>query len=352
MDLILDNLKNLCRDAPCSNITDEDKIVIFSDLHVGNGSERDDFKPNAGMWFEIALDWYLDKKFKLILNGDIEELQRFHINSVMTYWTSFYHVLNAFKSRSGLIKIIGNHDHELLLRRDYPYFDHLANAVKFVYRKQPILVFHGHQANVLYEKYNDLAGFVLRYFIHPLRIKNRPVASDRKKQFKVEKKVYEFSSRNKLISIIGHTHRPLFESLSRADFLKFQIEALCRVYPSCEAFEQKRIEEEISYFKDELQKNNENSNGERLLSSLYNNDVLIPCMFNSGCVIGKRGMTAIEIANGEISLVHWFDSDRSKKYLTHYEQYHPQKMPGTNYYRVEMKKDSLEYVSTRIKLLA
>lgn len=39
----------------------------------------------------------------------------------------------------------------------------------------------------------------------------------------------------------------------------------------------------------------------------------IPCLFNSGCVIGKRGVTAPEIEEVNIRLVHWFDSRISKK---------------------------------------
>jgi hypothetical protein len=43
--------------------------------------------------------------------------------------------------------------------------------------------------------------------------------------------VYGFSSRRKIVSIIGHIHRPLFESLSKIDTLKYRIEQLCRHYP-------------------------------------------------------------------------------------------------------------------------
>jgi hypothetical protein len=74
-------------------------------------------------------------------------------------------------------------------------------------------------------------------------------------------------------------------------------------------------------------------------------------LFNSGCAIGKRGVTAIEIADGEISLVHWFDRTRGAHHLLDHGN-RPQRLGRTDYYRTVLKQDRLEYIFGRIKLLA
>ena len=72
---------------------------------------------------------------------------------------------------------------------------------------------------------------------------------------------------------------------------------------------------------------------------------------NSGTVIGKRGMTCLEIEDGKISLVHWFDRKISKKYLRSNEN-QPEQQAGTDYYRMVINTDDLKYIFARVKLLS
>ncbi|MFO7782289.1 MAG: metallophosphoesterase, partial [Spirochaetia bacterium] len=84
--------------------------------------------------------------------------------------------------------------------------------------------------------------------------------------------------------------------------------------------------------------------------SLYNADLIVPCLFNSGCVLGKRGMTSLEIRDGRIALVYWFDASRDD--ATPYRDTHGMEaLPGTHYYRVVLEEDSLDYIFSRINLL-
>lgn len=85
--------------------------------------------------------------------------------------------------------------------------------------------------------------------------------------------------------------------------------------------------------------------------SLYNANLLVPCIFNSGCVLGKHGMTCLEIENGEMRLVYWFDSRRSRKYL-HYRRFGTDQIEGRPFHRVVLKRDTLDYIFSRIRLLA
>jgi hypothetical protein len=86
-------------------------------------------------------------------------------------------------------------------------------------------------------------------------------------------------------------------------------------------------------------------------SGLYNNELLVPALFNSGCTIGKRGITGLEISHGTIALVHWFDRKISDKYLK-YNGYNPERYNDSDYFRVVIKQDYLDYIFTRTELLA
>lgn len=62
-------------------------------------------------------------------------------------------------------------------------------------------------------------------------------------------------------------------------------------------------------------------------------------------------MTALEISGGEIALVHWFDRARGERHME--ENGRPAERLGvTDYYRSVLKQDKLQYVFTRIRLLA
>ena len=84
--------------------------------------------------------------------------------------------------------------------------------------------------------------------------------------------------------------------------------------------------------------------------SLYHDGPLLPCLFNSGCGIGRHGVTAIEIDSRSARLVYWFDRRRSGKYIEA-EGYQPEPLAGTDFFRVVLKEEDLNYIFTRINLL-
>lgn len=51
---------------------------------------------------------------------------------------------------------------------------------------------------------------------------------------------------------MGHTHRPLFESLSKVDSLKFRIESLCYQYPTTAPENKPKLEQKILTLKENL----------------------------------------------------------------------------------------------------
>ncbi len=333
------------------SINDNDKIVIFSDTHFGKGKSNDDFKKNSDLFYYILKNYYLKNKYTLILNGDIEELMRTSYEKIKKRWQHIYILFDSFNKNKKLYKIFGNHDYELKLRKDLQKNYDLYESVKLDYKGNKILIFHGHQILYLYEKLNFLVGFVLKYIANFFWIKNRSLSLDNKKKIILEEKIHDYSSRKGIISIIGHTHRPLFESLSKYDFVKFKIEEFCRKYVNAPEKQKKKIEKDIIEYKKELISFSEDEIKKVLKPSLYSKEnLLLPCLFNSGCCIGKRGITSIEIAEGIIYLVYWFDKNKDDKYLN-YHKIKTKKLQGTDYYRIELNKENLDYIFTRIKLL-
>jgi UDP-2,3-diacylglucosamine pyrophosphatase LpxH len=343
------NLQQLYRSSPVYNLEAQDRYVIFSDLHMGTGKSSDDFLHNGEMFVEVLRDYYLPRGYCLILNGDVEELQRHRMESIQERWPEVYDLFEQFEERNGLIRIVGNHDlyhlsGELLEKP-------VIEGMRFRHPTGEIFIFHGHQTAKRYVKYNHWVAFMLKYIATPLRIQNYSVAHDSRKRFKTERRVYDFASANKIISIIGHTHRPLFESMSKRDSITFEIERLVRKYPKAKERRQAKIEQKVSHLKGELYYLMENDPGAAENDSLYRENLVVPCMFNSGCVLGKRGMTSLEIDKGSFRLSYWYDSNRPQKYLQ-YRNKKSERLNETPYYLVTINEDSLNYVFSKIRLLA
>lgn len=347
--LIFRNLDSLLESSPEIALNNESRWVIFSDLHMGDGGSTDDFKPNSTMFSEVLSKHYLTKDYGLVLNGDVEELLRFPIDKIMQTWSSVYELFDLFAEKKLILKTVGNHDLELSVNPDLQPQYKLLDAFRFKHNNQFINVFHGHQASKSFQEHSEFVGFTLKYFANPLGIKNYSVAHDSIKKYKIEKRLYSYSSFNKSATVIGHTHRPLFESMHKVERIKFRIEQLCREYASSEPSEE--IKASIKTLKKELKRYVKKHKINPFSNYIYNEVFHVPCLFNSGCVIGKRGMTCLEISDGKMRLVHWFDKNISKKYLRQ-SGYQPEQLKGTDFYRMVINEESLDYIFTRIKFLA
>jgi UDP-2,3-diacylglucosamine pyrophosphatase LpxH len=344
----LEKLFDKVREVP---ITDDDKFVIFSDLHLGNRGRKDDFSHNSGLFINILRDYYLERGYKLILNGDIEELYRFDIEEIADAYSDLFDLFRDFSKSSTLYKIIGNHDYLLYTNRKPDINRQIMQGLKLNYKNNMIFVYHGHQISNFFETYNLLSLLLVRYIVNPLGIHNSTVSINSLKKFKTEVRAYNFAAEKKIISIIGHTHRPLFESLSKIDTLNMIIERYLRKLDKPGLMSKDEIEQKISNYKNEIKQLHTNGDNYYLRNSIYGDNIMLPCLFNSGSAIGKRGYTAIEIKNGKIYLVYWFDSNKSKRYLD-YENVKSKHFRNTNYYKAILKKESLDYIFNRIKLLS
>jgi predicted phosphodiesterase len=328
------------------DISTEGKVLVMSDLHMGSG-RRDDLAHNGDLLMEMLEGYYLAQGWYLILNGDIEELQRYSLESIKSRWGPLYRILDQFAAENRLYKIVGNHDEELIFEKNYPY--PLFPAVRIEAGIIPFYVYHGHQSSRVYTDYNYLVRAAIRYFFRPIGIRNISTARNPHRRFYVEKQAYNFSLKNHCISIIGHTHRPLFESLGRFDYIKFEIERLCRDYPSSSGKNRERIAAEVDALRIELGKLQRSERRDVLRQSLYGDRFPVPCLFNSGSAIGK-GINAIELDRDRIALVYWFTEGEGKKFVNR-GWYKVEKHKGTKFRRSVLNQDRLDYVKARIELL-
>jgi len=323
-----------------------DKVLIISDFHMGSG-KRDDFHPNGELVRKILEDYYYKNGWNLVLNGDIEELAKFSLKDIRTEWAEMYRVFDLFASAGRLYKTLGNHDEDLIFEKDYPY--PLYNAIRIETPLVSFYVYHGHQSSRVYTDFNNIVRLSLRYFFKPVGIRNISSARSPYHRFHVERQAYNFSLKNNCISVIGHTHRALFESLGRFDYIKFEIERLCRDYPSSSGEDRERIAQEVRALRSELGKlkRSELRGAGRL--SLYGDELPVPCLFNSGCAIGKKGINAIELDRENIALVYWFAEGRGMKFINR-GWYKVEKYAGVS--RAVLNQDRLDYVKAKIELFS
>jgi UDP-2,3-diacylglucosamine pyrophosphatase LpxH len=320
--------------------------VILSDLHLGDGGRGDDFAPNAPLVMAALDRHYRRERFRVVLNGDIEELMRFSLPRIQERWRGFYERLGRFPP-GAVIKLIGNHDADLRFPGfPAPRFP-VREAVRFNYAGDDVFIFHGHQASPVLKKMHRPSRWLLRFLARPLGIPNYSVAHDSRRRFRIEERAYRFARNRGLIAVIGHTHRPLFESLAKADELRFRLEQLCRLYSEQLSAERELTAVEISRCRLDLQEREKEC---KSAGALYHDGPLVPCLFNSGCSIGKSGITTIEIHSGDIALVHWFDRRHDPSHFPRGESL-PERLADTDFYRVVLKQEPLRYLFARIHLL-
>jgi UDP-2,3-diacylglucosamine pyrophosphatase LpxH len=344
-------LADILETAECIQIKENSRIVIISDLHLGDGSARDDSMPNIGLLVSALRDYYLPKGFLLVLNGDVEELQKNSAAKVRRAHGDLYGIFDSFDRKNHFRKIVGNHDQDLLTDPAGPY--KLSEALRLDHPAGTLLCFHGHQPSEYYVRFGAVSEFLVRYLGRPLGIKNRDRPMTSKRRRKVERQSYLASRKLGIASVIGHTHRPLFESLSKYDQLRFRLESLISSYASGVGPADEAQEEEIRVLAHEV-RSMVRKRDRKGAGSLYDTDgVPVPCLFNSGCATGKSGVTCIEISGDRISMVLWSKPGRVKAWIER-EALERSSEGGEDCpsMRYTLRSDTIDAVFTRIRLLS
>ncbi|MEQ8821694.1 MAG: metallophosphoesterase [Sumerlaeia bacterium] len=353
--LAYDRIAGVYQSAPVVELGREGRLVIFSDLHVGHRGWRDDFLPNSKLFMEVCAQHYLDSGYQLALNGDVEELQNFPLSAITSKWGDLYELFRAFQNETNLYKIVGNHDLSLLQDhgKNLPIDVEHIEGLRVRAGGGEIFLLHGHQASHYQTFAGQQLGLFMKYLLSPLGFRNYSKSYESNSIYRLEKRCYDFARRHGVMTMIGHTHRPLFEALSKVDSLRYRIEALCREHSQCsDAGRLEDLTREIARCNAELRRIRQKGHRSSVRGSLYDRETGVPCLFNSGSVISKNYITSLEIRDGKISLAYWYDDKNGEAPFMCEEEGWNTVRTSSGYRRVIIRQENLDYLFTRIRFLA
>lgn len=262
-------LNSCYKEANVIEFDDNDKFIMFSDIHRGDNSMSDEFAHNQNLYYH-ALNRYYEEGYTYIELGDGDELwEHSNFSVIFSAHSDVFMLLKKFYEKDRMHMLTGNHNVYAKYKRwveanfyrfDDEYLDKRSDLFKYItcpesiilrYKEtmKDILLVHGHQGDTFNDTLWPVSMMSLRFFwkfLHVLGFRNPSSPSkNRIKRHKIEKNFSNWIELYRQPIICGHTHRP---KLAKKD--------------------------EVPYF-------------------------------NTGCCIHPRGINGIEIVNGTISLVDW-----------------------------------------------
>ena len=285
------------------------RFIIFSDQHKGAKNGADDFATNENNYL-TALNYYYEQGFHFIAMGDCEELWENTILAVKKHQQPSFEREGKFIPKNAFIKIFGNHDLywsndpfarlqlKDIFKEDVPIYEGVVLQTTIQQQTLNIFCTHGHQGDAMSDG-NWFSKFFVSKLWAPtqmlLKINPNTPAYDAQLKTLHNRLMYEWSSQQQNVLLItGHTHQPVFKSLTHIESLYQQ---LLEAQAKNDTDNIATIEKEIA-----------------LRKFAYNNISndylqLKPCYFNSGCCCYDDGdVTGIEIDEGCIRLIKWHSS--------------------------------------------
>lgn len=284
-----------------------DKFIIFSDQHKGARDDADDFAL-AEKNYLAALNFYNQAQYHFINLGDSEELWENLLESVIKHNKQAFEAEKLFINRDAYTKIFGNHDlywdndplSSFNLGRIYgesiPIYEGMILKMSLGDGKQlDIFLTHGHQGD-LQSDGNWFSKWFVSTIWAPLQafLKINPNTPAYDNQLKTKHNQMMFNwilNKKNTILITGHTHQPVFASLTHLE----------RIYLHIARAEREKNQADLLFYQQELSRiANQNPADAPILKDYQ------PGYFNSGCCCFSDGdITGIEIDSGKIRLIKW-----------------------------------------------
>jgi predicted phosphodiesterase len=282
------------------------RIIIFSDQHKGAGDGADDFAMSRSNYLQ-ALNYYDQNDFLLVNLGDSEELWENTLSQVRKQNADTFDIERRFLAKGKFIKVFGNHDlywdNDPIawwqLKRIYKETLKVYEGViiKVMVAGQPLNIFatHGHQGDASSDG-NWFSKFFVARIWAPLqgylRINPNTPAYDAEKKTLHNDIMYEWSSRQDgIVLITGHTHQPVFGSLTHIE----------RLYKGFQLATHEKDEERLTDIRAQITKIEKD-----FTAVAIDYMKMKPTYFNSGCCCFNDGdITGIEIVDGCLNLVKW-----------------------------------------------
>lgn len=235
------------------SFNNESKIVLMSDCHRGTGDWSDTFLKNQNIYFSALMNYY-EKGYTYIELGDGDELwENKRMKDISEIHNNVFWILNKLYCSGRFHMIYGNHDmikknqkfikkclckcldreglrYESVFKDFYVYE---GIILKYNNSQKKIFLLHGHQGDLLNDSLWKLSRFLVRYLWKQLEnfgVKDPTrAAKSYKEKNKVDKRLSEWASRENIIVIAGHTHRPMFPNVGEVPYFN---DGSC-VHPRC-----------------------------------------------------------------------------------------------------------------------
>lgn len=291
---------------------DAAKIIIFSDHHKGAKDGSDDFilaEPN----YLAALEYYNNNAFTYICMGDCEELWENTLTKVRKSNTASFEAEQKFIPGNRFVKIFGNHDLywdndplaawqlKEIFKEKIKIYEGVILRITDGEKVIDIFCTHGHQGDASSDG-NWFSKFFVARIWAPLQayllINPNTPAYDKSKKSLHNDIMYQWSSNQQNVLLItGHTHQPVFGSLTHLE----------RLYKSFQFAQQEKNTQKILDIQTEIRKRESD-----FAAVALDYMSMKPSYFNTGCCCYSDGdITGIEIVNGCFRLIKWKTIDES-----------------------------------------
>ncbi len=209
------------------------KYVLFSDCHRGNGTHNDNFLKNQHLYL-AALRHYYKMDYTYIELGDGDELwENRKMEQIKEVHGDVFEQLSAFYKKHRLYMIYGNHDivkkSSSFSQKNCASFYCLSNAcakplfpgitfysgliLENPSNGERLYLTHGHQASLLNSTLWPLSRFLVRYIWKPLEqigiLDPTSAAKNYTTKQRTERKLADWAEKKGRTLITGHTHRPM-----------------------------------------------------------------------------------------------------------------------------------------------
>ncbi len=298
------------------------RIVVFSDQHKGQGDGADDFKRSKRA-YHAALGYYLEAGYRLFALGDVEELWECFPGKVLARYRDTLALEAEFHKAGRYVRFFGNHDD--IWARPEKVERYLAQFFKQLRVLEGLKVevgdaggtlgtiffAHGHQGTADSEAYAPVSKFFVRHGWRNIqrlfRVRINSPATDFALRKAHDLAMYAWASgRPKTVLVVGHTHRPVFESQSHASTVESALEGVRKglaMTPGDPMLldRARTLRAELEWVR-------------AADGAQPDGPARKPCYFNSGCCCFDDGdVTGLEIAEGAIRLVRWPDDAGAPK---------------------------------------
>lgn len=231
----------------------QSKFIILSDCHRGQGNAGDNFLSNQNLFF-AALEYYYDQGFTYIELGDGDELwENRSIKPIIEVHSDAFWLMKQFYQDNRFHMIYGNHD---TVKKGWRYVKRYCSNYYCEAEKRHVTLFpdleakeglilesrdngqrifllHGHQGELLNDRFWMVARFLVRYIWSTLELVGflDPTKAGKSHKIKerVEKRLDAFGKEKNALIIAGHTHRPYFSQPGEGNYFN---DGSC-VHPRC-----------------------------------------------------------------------------------------------------------------------